>query len=538
MRIRPPRAGRPQSNQSAGQGDPALSTGPTLATRLAQEKRVDPEEASDVIAQAARILASGHATGQVHGDVRPATIGFGPDGRVVFVGAPAARPGVSLPYLAPEQIERQRLGPASDIYSLGAVFFELLAGRPPYAGGAPERIGSLVTVPGQIDGIVTAMLAEDPAKRPRAGQVSTVLESGLAAPPKKVVIPSPRSRRRGRVSPALLGVLMLLLLPGLIFGGWSTLRSGEAMSTVGRAEPLAEILPTSFALAFDLSIERDALRSSGQVPEEFLQVTDQSIEAWRDEVKEIDASGDPGLQRRTERTAAALERLSDFRTATRLGDGSDASADVATYTNAVNGLFDLAAELPSFDDDGLARQARNLESIGPVSEVLGFEREIMAAALRKRKISEKGIADLSSAQSSWATHSEAIYEDAEPATRQALDSISGGSFAFGSYGVSSQRAVIRVINARDVEDVVRQLKDGAEAGSVAQIWLADAATFVQDLKNVVVDAARKLADDIDSERRDAQNQTIGWGGFSLIVVIVLAVLGAGLLRARRQSVDA
>ena len=221
-----------------------------------------------------------------------------------------------------------------------------------------------------------------------------------------------------------------------------------------------------------------------------------------------------------------------------MGDRSDAAADVATYTNAVNGLFDLAAELPTFQDEKLATQARNLESVGPVAEVLGFERKIMASALRKGDISEKGLADLSSAQSSWATHSEAIYEDAAPATRKALDSISGGSFAYGAYGVTSQRAVIRVINARDVDDVVRQLRDSSDGTAVDQFWLADAASFVQDLKNVIVDAAHKLADDIGDERRSAQNQLTGWAALIILSLVVLGALAVVGLRSRRQSVDA
>ncbi|TQL70366.1 protein kinase-like protein [Nocardioides albertanoniae] len=541
MRIRPPRVGRPRSessNHSAGQGDPAPSQGISLATRLTQESRVLPDEASDIVAQLARILTAGHASGHVHGDVRPATIGFGPDGRVVFISAPAPRAGESLPYLAPERIERQRPGTASDIYALGAVFFELLVGRPPYAGRSPERIGSLVTVPGQIDGLVTAMLADEPVKRPKAEEVLAVLESGVDAPPKRIVAPSARTWRSGRFSPPVLGALMVLLLTGLVFGSWGALRAGEAASTMGRAEPLAEILPTSFALAFNLSVERDALRSSGRVSAEFLKVTNESIKAWTREVDGIEASDDPGLRRRTERTAAALERLSDFRVAARLGDRANADADVATYTNAVNGLFDLAAELPTFQDDDLARQARNLESIGPVSEVLGFERKIMATALRKGEISEKGISDLSAAQSSWTTHSESIYEDAAPPTRKALDSISGGSFAYGSYGVTSQRAVIRVLNARDVDDVVRQLKDGSAGVAVDQFWLADAATFVQDLKNVIVDAAQKLADDIDAKHSSAQNRLNGWRVLIVVSLVALAALGVATYRARRRSGEA
>ncbi|HEY9411054.1 MAG TPA: nitrate- and nitrite sensing domain-containing protein, partial [Jiangellaceae bacterium] len=256
------------------------------------------------------------------------------------------------------------------------------------------------------------------------------------------------------------------------------------------------------------------------------------------EVAKLDTAGDPGLRRRTERSAAALERLSDIRAAARAGNRAGKLVAVELYTNAVNGLFDLAAELPSFRDDELAKQARNLELIGSVSEVLGFERRIMANALRNERISAQGIADLSAAQDSWATHSESIYARADPATRQRLDRISGRSFEFGSYAVTSQRAVIRVLNARDVEDVVRQLEDSADGRPVDQLWLADAASYVQDLKEVVVDAASRLADDIQREHRDAQNQTIAWGVFTGIALAVLAGLGVALLRARGRSVDA
>ncbi|WP_338144120.1 serine/threonine-protein kinase [Nocardioides turkmenicus] len=535
MRIRPPRAGRQHLNHLTGQGGTALNS-QSLAGRLVQESRIPPAEAAAIVAQVARILEAGHAVGQVHGDIRPATIGYAPDGRIALIGAPAPRGGEALPYMSPEQIDRRRISPAGDIYSLGAVFFELLAGRPPYAGVEPERVGNLVTVPGHLDGITAAMLADDPVKRPRADEVVAVLESGVAAPPKRVVRPT--GRTGPRLSPTVLGVLMLLVLPGLVFGGWGTLREADTMSTVGSAKPLAGILPTSFQLAFDLSIERDALRTDAELTEDFLQVTDRSIEAWTAEVRELDVSGDPGLRRRTERSAAALERLSDIRAAAREGDRSGKMVAVELYTNAVNGLFDLAAELPTFQDDELARQARNLELIGSVSEVLGLERRVMANALRNGRISDQGIADLGAAQDSWATHSESIYARADPGMRQRLDKISGRSFEFGSYAVSSQRAVIRVLNARDVEDVIRQLEDGADGRPVDQVWLADAATYVQDLKSVVVGSARQLADDVDRAHQDAKNQTIGWGIFTGIVLAVLVVLGVVLLRSRGRSVDA
>lgn len=537
MRFRPPRAGRQHVNRSTGQDGPAPDSH-SLAARLARGHRISADEASDIVGQIARVLMGGHAEGQVHGDIRPATIGFGKDGRAVLVAAPPPRPGESMAYLSPEQIQRQRVGTPTDIYSLGAVFFEMLAGRPPYAGPDPERVGSVVTVPGQIDGIVTAMLAENPGARPQAEEVVTVLESELTAPPKKIVRTTSAKARRARAAPALVGVLMLLLLPGLVLGGWSAVRAGETRARLGDAEPLAEILPSSVALAFDLSIERDALRGGGRVPEEFLAVTDESIEAWTAAVKRLERGGDPGPRRRTERTAAALERLSEFRSAIRSGDRTNISADLATYTNAVNGLFDLTAELPTFDEEDLARQARNLEAIGPVAEVLGFERKIMANALRRGRISDRAIAELRAAQSSWATNSESIYREAEPGTRQALDAISARSFEYGSYSVPSQRVVLRVLNARAVGDVVEQLEDGGEGTSADQVWLADAATFVQDLRNVVVDAAQKLADDITREHDEAKSRTIAWGTFTGVMLAVFVALGVVLLRSRGRSVDA
>lgn len=532
MRNRPPHAGRQQLNTLTGQGGLALA-GQSLAGRLVHEHRLPPAEAADIVAQVARLLTGIHATGQVHGDIRPATIGYAADGTITLVGAPGAGGVEGLPYLSPEQIDRRRIGPASDIYSLGAVLFELLAGRPPYAGAEPERVGTVVTVPGHLDGIATAMLAVDPAARPWAEEVATVLESGVAPPPKRIVRPD-RPRRR-LLSPTVLGVLMLLMLPGLVLGGWGTLRSVEAMSTVGSAAPLVRVLPASFELAFDLSLERDALRTDAPLTEDFLQVTDRSINAWTTDLDQLDTGDDAGLRRRTERTTAAVERLEEIRASIRAGDRSGRAAAVEMYTSAVNGLFGLAAELPSFPDEALARQARNLELIGPVSEVLGYERRVMTNALRNGRISDQGIAELNAAHDSWATHSASIYARAEPEVRRALDTISGRSFKYGSYAVSSQRAVIRLLNARDSEDVVRQLADGAGGRPVDQVWLADAAEFVQDLKEVIVASAGALAADIASERRDARSDVVGWVTFTAVFAVLIAAAGIALLRSRRRT---
>src|SRR6266511_1704249 len=123
-----------------------LVEGAPLSAVLARRRRLDPERVLDVIAQAALALEAAHRTGIVHRDVKPSNLVIRPDGVVKVTDFGIARAIGELPrseiglvggtagYLSPEQVACRTATPASDVYALGVVAYECLAGRRPFTG--------------------------------------------------------------------------------------------------------------------------------------------------------------------------------------------------------------------------------------------------------------------------------------------------------------------------------------------------------------------------------------------------------------------
>ena len=118
-----------------------LIDGESLTSRLAQRRRLPVNEAVPIAIAMCQALEAAHAAGVIHRDIKPDNVLLAHDGRVVLadfgVAAVAAAEGElsgTLAYMAPEQARGEAPTPAADVYAVGAVLFEMLAGRRAFAG--------------------------------------------------------------------------------------------------------------------------------------------------------------------------------------------------------------------------------------------------------------------------------------------------------------------------------------------------------------------------------------------------------------------
>ena len=163
-----------------------LVDGPSFAQVLTSGP-MDPVRAMDVVAQAAAGLQAAHEAGLVHRDIKPGNLLITPDGivkitdfgishavgsaGVTSTGLVVGTPG----YLAPERAAGGGATALSDLYSLGVVAYECLAGAPPFDGTALEVALAHVIrplpalpsfVPADVRALVAHLTAKDPADRP------------------------------------------------------------------------------------------------------------------------------------------------------------------------------------------------------------------------------------------------------------------------------------------------------------------------------------------------------------------------------------
>lgn len=186
--------------------------GKTLAD-LSKGKPMDPSQAARVGSEVAAALDAAHQEGIVHRDVKPSNVMLTPSGRVKVMDFGIAVAGwlpsvttenalVGTPtYTSPEQAAGKKATPASDVYSLGVLLYELLAGAPPFTGNAPIAVASAHataappplpgTVPETLAATVAETLAKNPADRPSATELERTLDggSGADAPPFTAVLP-------------------------------------------------------------------------------------------------------------------------------------------------------------------------------------------------------------------------------------------------------------------------------------------------------------------------------------------------------------
>jgi serine/threonine protein kinase len=229
---------------------------------LAQRGKLPADKAAELMLQACAGLQHAHEAGLVHRDVKPANFVLRDDGvlKVTDFGIARTADATRLTehgtvlgtaaYLAPEQAAGEEVTTAADIYSLGAVVYELLTGRPPYqfeslAEFAHKQRSEPITpvrdlepsVPNRLEALVMHCLAREPRFRPRsAGEVGAQLAATLDASTKPLP-PRQRSRPRPRVwlIAAVAAAAALVAVLGVV---WLT-----GAESPPRPQPAADIAP-------------------------------------------------------------------------------------------------------------------------------------------------------------------------------------------------------------------------------------------------------------------------------------------------------
>ena len=194
--------------------------GESLRARLRREGRLPVADAVRIAGEVAEALAYAHARGVLHRDIKPENILLSQGDAHALVadfgvaraltraagdptpdsGEQLTHPGLVLgtaEYMSPEQASGdQHLDGRSDIYSLGCVLYEMLAGRPPFAGASPREVlaarfaGAPIPlhelrpeVPARVEEVVLHALAPDPAERiASATELAAELRTGGAYP--------------------------------------------------------------------------------------------------------------------------------------------------------------------------------------------------------------------------------------------------------------------------------------------------------------------------------------------------------------------
>src|SRR5438093_99664 len=174
--------------------------GKTLRDLVAERGPLPPHEASRLVAQVAAGLDAANAAGVIHCDVKPANVIVDRAGLVKLTDFGIARAARdrddqellgTARYIAPERIEGGEVTARTDVYGLGLLAYELLAGRPAFEGVSTEELMRLrlespppslrfvrVGIDDAIDGVVTRALSRDPGRRQAsAGEFARALAS-------------------------------------------------------------------------------------------------------------------------------------------------------------------------------------------------------------------------------------------------------------------------------------------------------------------------------------------------------------------------
>lgn len=282
--------------------------GDSLHGLIQRSGRIPPSRAAQIVAQVAAALDFAHTRGFIHRDIKPANIIVDANDHATLTdfgiakaveGTKMTQTGIMMgtpEYMSPEQASGKTVGPASDIYALGIVLYQMLTGRVPFqADSTPALLYKQVyeppapartyvpNLPPAMEQALDRALAKDPAARfrsagemaaallaatgdrpPITGSLPTAVVPLQSSPPPRLASQTPAPQKRRTSWPLLAAVAVGLAAVAVLALTLNALRPGASSATpvVTEAVAVAPATPTndpSAALVVQLAQAQDKI---------------------------------------------------------------------------------------------------------------------------------------------------------------------------------------------------------------------------------------------------------------------------------------